>query len=276
MSKKQDFGIDSLPIPVRERLEKLYNSAVSFSKIGSLAEAELFMTRVQKILAEYNLEMSIINSDVKQSLITETKVSYDGLVSYGNWEVDLMSTICRYNWCSIIYNPTNKEITVIGRGDNINVCIYLYNFIRVSFISLSKISYYTEINSLEKKLSDNCGFSVSERLGDKLEEYLHKNKLLPYRRYYIRDYLAGAVSGINTKFFYEREKERDNHNMMSLIISNEAEVDLYMEDNYPNLTSVKSKETKRCASYDKGYNDGKNLKIGESIDKVDSVNTYLS
>jgi hypothetical protein len=276
MSKKQDCGIDSLPPTVRERLEKLYNSAVSFSKIGSLAEAELFMTRVQKILAEYNLEMSIINSDVKQSLITESKVSYEGLVSYGNWEVDLMSTICKYNWCSIFYNSSKKEITLIGRGDNINVCIYLYNFIRINLISLSKISYYTEIQSLEKRLSDNSGFSVSEHLGDKLEEYLHKNKLLPYRRYYIRDYLAGAVSGINTKFFYEREKERDNQGMMSLIISNKADIDLYINDKYPNLTTEKIKKIKRCASYDKGFNDGKNLKIGESIDKADLVNVYLS
>jgi hypothetical protein len=274
MSKKQDF-VGSLPDAVRQKLEKLYNSAVSFNKIGSLAEAELFMTRVQKILAEYNLEMSIINSDVKKSLITESKVSYEGLVSYGNWEVDLMAAICKYNWCSVFYSSKRKEITIIGRGDNINVCTYLYNFIRMNFISLSKVSYYTEIDSLEKRLSVDCGFSVAERLGDKLEEYLHKSKLLPYRRYYIRDYLAGAVSGVNTKFYYEREKERDNQGMMSLIISNEAEVNSYINEKYPNLVSSKSKEPKRCDSYDKGYNDGKNLKIGQPIDKADSVNVYL-
>lgn len=271
MAKKDDFGIDGIPATVRERLEKFYNSAISFSKIGSLAEAEVFMSRVQKILAEYNLEMSTIGGGIQQSLVTESKVLYKGLVSYGEWEVDLMSVICEYNWCSMIYNSGRKDITVIGRGDNIGVCIYLYNFIRMNLISLSKVSYYTEINTIESKLTKYNGFSVAKHFGDKLEEYLHKEKLLPYRRYYIRDYLAGGVVGINAKFNSERENQRSNVGMMSLIISNNAAVDLYISEKYPDLVASKVKKTKRGESYYKGYNDGKELKIGEALESGEGI-----
>ena len=54
----------------------------------------------------------------------------------------------------------------------------------------------------------------------KFEEYLHKGKYLPYRRYYIRDYLAGAVLGIDHKFALQQNEQKIHTNINGLILFN--------------------------------------------------------
>ena len=244
------------------RIQKLYNQSISSSKIGNLEEAETFMLGVQRLLSEYNLEMSVIGNGIQKSVITESKVDYKGLVSYGEWEVDLMINICKYNWCKAIFNSYEKTITVIGRGDNIGVCNYLYNFIRINLVTLSKISYYKEIETLRNKIGRNVS-----------EEFLHKNKLLPYRRYYIRDYLAGAVIGIGVKLKLQQEAN-SNKGLMGLMLCNKEEIVDYMNINYSNLETVDFKKIKRGKGYKEGYDGGLNLKIGEAIE-ADKVIGYL-
>ena len=234
--------IEGVPEHILRRLQGAFNKANSAREIGSLAEAESAMLYIQKVLAEYNLEMSQISDTRQKSVIGEIKVSYDGKVSYGEWETDLMSFICHYNWCSMIYNSRRKDITVIGRADNVGVCIYLYNFIRINLIMLSKVSYYTEMGEWNEKLSEHYGYNVGDHLGKGFEEYLNKNKYMPYRRYYIRDYLAGAVQGIGTKFELQQQEQKKGAGMMDLILSNQDEIKDYIASAYPNLTTSVSKE----------------------------------
>jgi hypothetical protein len=242
--------------------------SLSSKKIGSLAEAESFMLGVQKLLTEYNLELSMLEGITEKSNITEEKIEYKGLVSYGDWEVDLMYIICQYNWCTCFYNDVQKTITIIGRGDNLDIVKYLYNFITINLSSLSKVSYYGKLEECNVKLTAHYGYDVKAKYGKKFEEIIHKNKFMPYRRYYIRDYLAGAVIGINNKMAFAQSEQSKNTNINSVILFNKDKIDNYLVKYYPNLTKIKDKSIKRGQGYDEGYNDGYNLHIGDALGGV--------
>lgn len=264
---KQENNLN-IPDNIFQKIQKLYAKAMSSKNIGSLKEAEAFMLKVQEYLAEYNLEMSLLNETPgEKTNITEIQIDFKGLVSYGNWETLLMSSICRYNWCTYFYNSATKKITIIGRGDNIGVCRYLYNFITINLIALSKTSYYGKVDEWDKKLSGR--FTVEELAAQgytSFEEVLHKNKLLPYRRYYIRDYLAGAVQGIEAKFAEQQRRQREATNMNGLVLFNKEKLDQYMMEFHPYISVNKSKTIKRGQGYLEGYEGGYNMKIGEALD----------
>lgn len=259
-------NIIDVPVSIMEKIQKLYAKSMSSREIGSLAEAESFMLKVQKLLSEYNLEISMISDKSEKSSIGEDKISYKGLVSYGDWEVNLMTTICSYNWCECIYNSNDKTMTLIGRGDNIGVCKYLYNFISINLVVLSKKSYYNKLEELNNKLSEYYGYSFKDKLGKLFEEYLHKNKFMPYRRYYIRDYLAGAVIGINTKFSLQQSQQSQEFGMSGLILFNAEKIKDYMNEFHSDVIYYGNKEIKRGLGYSEGYMDGCNLKIGEALE----------
>ena len=250
------------------RIQKLYNMSLSSKSIGSLAEAESFMLGVQKLLTEYNLELSMVESIGEKSNITEEKILYKGLVSYGDWEIDLMHIICQYNWCTCFYNSTSKLITIIGRGDNLDIVKYLYNFITINLTSLSKVSYYGKLEEWNVKLTKHYGYDVKAKYGKQFEEVIHKNKYMPYRRYYIRDYLAGAVLGINAKMAFAQSEQSKNANINSVILFNKDKIDNYLVKHHPNLTTIKDKSVKRGQGYNEGYNDGYNLRVGEALGGV--------
>jgi len=259
---------NEIPDSILERIQKLYNNSLSFKKMGSLAESEAFMLKVQALLSEYNLEMSLLGEKAEKSTVTEDKIKYKGLVSYGDWEVDLMTVICKYNWCKCIYNSYSTTMTIIGRGDNIGVCKYLYNYITINLAALSKQSYYGKIDAYAKQADEKYGVAFRKNLGKdaKFEEFLHKNKYIPYRRYYIRDYLAGAVEGIDTKFAIQQREQSKQAGVNGLILFNKAKLDEYILQFHGKLFSDDSKVPKRGQGYNEGYSDGKNLRIGEGID----------
>ena len=97
--------------------------------------------------------------------------------------------------------------------------------------------------------------------------------MLPYRRYYIRDYLAGAVIGIGVKLKLQQEAN-SNKGLMGLMLCNKEEIVDYMNINYSNLETVDFKKIKRGKGYKEGYDGGLNLKIGEAIE-ADKVIGYL-
>ena len=151
---------------------------------------------------------------------------------------------------------------------NIGVCKYLYNYITINLVALSKQSYYNKIDKLSKTFDSVFGPECRINMGKnaKFEEYLHKGKYLPYRRYYIRDYLAGAVLGIDHKFALQQNEQKMHTNINGLILFNKNKIDNYLKEFYFNLITDERKPPKHGVGYEEGFNDGKNLKIGESID----------
>lgn len=263
----------NIPDSILTRIQKLYNKSISSKSIGSLAEAESFMLKVQQLLSEYNLEMSLLNDNKgEKSEIIENVIDYKGLVSYGTWEVSLMTAICRYNWCRCFYQPGSKKITIIGRGDNIGVCKYLFNFITINLVTLSKSSYYSELDRLNTLLGINGDYCADNNITSipEFEEHMHKGKYIPYRRYYIRDYLAGAVIGIDTKFARQQAEQSKAANVNGLILFNKEKINDYIKQFHPNLETEKSREKKRGKGFYEGYLGGLNLHIGEGLDGVKS------
>lgn len=256
---------------VLEKIQKLFNMANSAKEIGSLAEAEAFMTKVQVLLQEHNLEMSTVQDHQRKekSKIEEQKIKFGAVKSDGDWEKNLMCVICRNNWCTNFWNDFYKTHTVVGQAENIAVVTYLYNFIQPILKELSGKGYSDAIIKLNNFYKAH-GRDYITQLGGKIkaEQYFCKQGVLAWRKVWVRNFLLGAVQGIDVKLTQQRiDAAAASNQMMGLMVINQNQLEKYIADTQPDL-KIKNLKTgdDNKGGFVEGYKVGRNLEIYKAID----------
>lgn len=218
-------------------IKKIQKLLAKASSTDSIHEREALLLKAQELLLEYNLDASHLDLKVEVGILEEQLNYYD------DWESTLLRVIAKNNFCRTVRQPWNKKINVIGKSNNISVCIYLHKFFNSTLLELSIKSYM--------KMCD-------ERLGGQDPSKAQKNK-------YLNEYLLDGVHGIAYKMRMQKEEAMNNAKVSDLILINDTDVQKYVDEKYPNLRKSRGGSYNPMGSgYSNGFNDGSNIKTGNS------------
>lgn len=121
------------------KIQKLLALQYGAESIGNEGEAYQAAKMVRKLLMEYNLSMSDIDTNEEQASVTVTQgEELSGSDRYGNhWKFQLLGVIASNNLCSA-YKRVSGKMFVIGTEDNVAIVQEFYNYLVKVFRRLAK------------------------------------------------------------------------------------------------------------------------------------------
>ena len=223
-----------------DKLKKLILKHKSCVEIGSVAEAEVFMNAINRLLLEYNLSLSDFgdvteNSEPPKVDIIEGSTIRFKTGSEFRFSTNLADVIAKYNFCRCLYcglGTPSPTLTLVGNKINVQTCQFLYSFLRNNFTYNGDIA--AKKHSLEPK----------QRLA------------------YYGDFLLGTVEGIYRKFEIERTAQ-----CTAVMLWNDKAITQYLEEKNVNHIKLSSSgKLLNMNAFWKGENHGRNVKISKGID----------
>lgn len=229
---------------IKERIRKLYVHAESAKKLGSLAEAETFSSKVTELLLEHNLELSEI--DLKSGESKFDKWMYSERVSYRHsqagdrWQLNLIQVLCNHNLCSYVFRAQDKTFAVYGRMENVDTVIWLFNYLSNGLYDLALSTYKNRDRS--------------------------DMKFYRYSRYsFLKDFLIGASVGINNKLELQKQVMNDENKITDLIHVNKDALNEYLYKTNPNVRKVNMRSMYVGAAYKDGIKAGEGYNINKPL-----------
>jgi len=237
---------------IQDKIEKLLRLQQSAEKIGSLEEAALAAANANKLMAKYNLEVSM-----DQALDQEEKVLWELLSmnelhgwnkTEAGWMRQLYHHIARYNFCKIIYC---KWVEYIRDDDD------LYT---------GKSRLHEELKLFGEKTNMKMVMFMASQLVERLKA-AHKISWKVYHGHekknaYKRGYLAGGVQGIASKLREQNEANKVEYTGLSeLIVVKDAKVNDKIAEIYPSLGQTRSRGLSAQDGRSQGYSDGRKMNI---------------
>jgi hypothetical protein len=118
-----------------EKIQKLAAHAESAKKIGSLAEAELFASKVSELLLQHKLEMDdITNTATEDDVIDKERFNMeDHGGQYAkkrcSWQESLAHYVAEYHFCKIMVVIGSNTLFFVGRKEDRACAIYLFTYL---------------------------------------------------------------------------------------------------------------------------------------------------
>lgn len=243
---------------ILQRIKKLMSHSKSAEQLGSLAEAETFMKKANELMMEYNLSLREVEStEIKEADEFKNwgyseRLSYDDKHQGWQWKMQLLDVITTFNLTSYTYNSRVRMFTIYGRMENVDMSIWLYNFMMTGLFNLAQAEYQSVLKAKRARSSEEATrFS-------KVEAYTFK-----------RDFLFGAIAGIHTQMQKQREEQFRQQNMYALVKTNGEALSKFLHKTRSNVRSVPSKAynqgVKHSNGYDAGYKAGLNFSVNKPL-----------
>ena len=164
---------------VIQKIQKLLKLQYNAEKIGSTGEAYQAAKMVRKLLMEYNLSMSDINTDTEEDIkiVESDDLSFSD--QYGvHWKRMLLGVICEHNLCELIYCTQKKRMNIVGSETNMIIVREFYTYLLRVFTRLSM-----------------------ERLNEAQNEAMRQGKFMidVQKKKYIKRYMDGVHLNLNEK-----------------------------------------------------------------------------
>ena len=239
---------------VIQKIRKLLKLQYGAEKIGSTGEAFQAAKMVQKLLIEYNLSMSDIDtSDGETSINMNESVDMSTSSMYGNyWKLKLLDVIAENNLCQA-YKRSNGKIFVVGAEDNVIVVKAFYDYLAKTFKRLSKEHWIEELSKHGLTKSDEKDKVVSQ-----------------IKIKFIQSYLEGVSEGLQQNY----DSLKPTSEETALVVCHNEAIDDYVLSKYK--MSNRKKRARTCHLYgdvyDLGCTDGRNVSLNKQIDNVSSLN----
>lgn len=222
-----------------DKVKKLMALQESALKLGNIAEAANAAEKIQNIVYKYNLDVSKISaSEAKvDANIDKLEINLAALEfnpKHGLWILSLANTLAKAYLCRCVRNFHGNIITldIIGNKENITVVGFMLG------------QLVTRLPDMEKRRWKELEAVSSIKRGK-----------------FRRDYLVGAVMGIQTQLRKNEEAKAKEPGMTSLVLYNEEAVAVFMEKTYPNLRTSRRKSRDSNIASGIGYSDGKEMSL---------------
>lgn len=233
---------------VIQKIQKLLKLQYGADSIGSIGEAYQAAKMVKKLLMEYNLSMSDIDtSDGENTMKMGKSVEMSSGSKYGNhWKFQLLGVIALNNLCQT-YKRDNGKMFVVGTEDNVTIVKEFYDYLIKVFMRLGK-------EHLEKmELEAGVSYGVTE-----LPENI-KTK-------FVRSYLEGVPYGLQQN--YDRLKPTSAET--ALVVCHEEAINEYVNNNFEWSEKKTRKRTRKVYgdAFDLGKADGRAVSLNRQIDSI--------
>jgi Protein of unknown function (DUF2786) len=230
---------------IADKVKALLSKAESLKEIGNLAEAEAFMLKAEELIMAHNLSRHEIHMaggkerDRFDGWCYSERISYKENLAGNRWKLDLIKMLAKHNLCNTIIDKTGDRgnwIIVYGLGENVEMVIWLYNFLSVKLLHLAKKS--RELNPVSAAY---C------------------------RHTYLKSFLIGAVNGINEKIIEQQRAAAMCDQINALIVINKEDLNKYRDTQWPSNHTTQSKSIRLTAGYREGFAAGKDMNLGQRI-----------
>jgi len=233
------------------RIKKLMRHAESAQKIGSLAEAETFSAKATELIQEYNIELHLLKFDEQEEDFSQymygESISYKDNQSGQRWKLNLVSVLCKHNFCNYTWKSYSKTFRVYGRMENVDSVVWLYNFLSTGLLRLAQEAH---VNRTSEHIM---------MYGD--------------RRYaFLKDYLIGAVVGIDRKLDRQKRESVHAEQITALMVVNKEALGKFLKSQDPTVRTVKMKPMRVGAAYRDGLVAGENYNINKPLATAKKVN----
>ena len=234
---------------VIQKIQKLLKLQYGAESIGSTGEAFQAAKMVKKLLMEYNLSMSDIDtSDGEQKLTMTKSDELAGSDRYGNhWKFQLLGVIASNNLCSA-YKRVSGKMFVIGTEDNVVIVQEFYNYLVKVFRRLAKEHWERKCKEWEQQ-----GYNVEYIL---FADNTVMNK-------FFRSYLEGVPVGLQENYDSLKPTSAET----ALVVCHQEAIDEYVKENF--TMNDKKPRTRTRKIYGDAYNlgaaDGRAVSLNRQI-----------
>lgn len=231
------------------KIQKLLKLQYGAESIGSTGEAFQAAKMVKKLLMEYNLSMSDIDtSDGEQKLTMTKSDELAGSDRYGNhWKFQLLGVIASNNLCSA-YKRVSGKMFVIGTEDNVAIVQEFYNYLVKVFRRLAKEHWERKCKEWEQQ-----GYNVEYIL---FADNTVMNK-------FFRSYLEGVPVGLQENYDSLKPTSAET----ALVVCHQEAIDEYVKENF--TMNDKKPRTRTRKIYGDAYNlgaaDGRAVSLNRQI-----------
>lgn len=236
---------------ILDKIAKLLNKAESAQKMGSLAEAEAFSAKANELLLLHNLERSDIKTEgdkfrewlFSDYIKVKTKTNF-------KFYKNLIAVICLHNLCGSTYAPYENAFRVYGEGANVQLVIWLYNFLSTAIMRICNTEWKRMVtNGMDKR----------------------------YRSRFYKSFLFGCAMGINQKLKQSQESSYLYDKIQALIKVNEADLNIFVKQKIPEIRDGRKRASSVDKSiYDYGKEIGSKLSIGKPISTTKAESKLIS
>ena len=239
------------------------------------AEADTFLAKANELLLLHNLSLTDVELGGTENAVTEAKEArtYGDVEAEGKYEGALMHHIAKHNFCSTIITSyyNGGKLSVIGRPDNVEATLYMFDTARAGLRRISKKAYSAYRKEVLAQFEPREGETMAE-----LEKCLKRSKQLRYRTIWIRSYLKGAVVGIARKLEAERQKATEgNASRYAIVLSkNNEAIKKYKADEYGELGQARATNTSNVdrTAFARGVQGGQNMNIAAGVNAAKTAN----
>lgn len=235
---------------VIQKIQKLLKLQYGAESIGSTGEAFQAAKMVKKLLMEYNLSMSDIDtSDGEQKLTMTKSDELAGSDRYGNhWKFQLLGVIASNNLCSA-YKRVSGKMFVIGTEDNVAIVQEFYNYLVKVFRRLAKEHWERKCKEWEQQ-----GYNVEYIL---FADNTVMNK-------FFRSYMEGVPVGLQENYDSLKPTSAET----ALVVCHQEAIDEYVKENF--TMNDKKPRTRTRKIYGDAYN------LGAADGRAVSLNRQIS
>lgn len=235
-----------------QKIKKLLKLQYGAESIGSTGEAYQAAKMVKKLLMEYNLSMSDIDTsegDQKLSISKSEEITSGSM--YGNhWKFQLLGVIAVNNLCQV-YKRMNGKMFVVGTESNVTIVKEFFDYLSNVFRSLGEEHWNGELRKLEKEY----GPRLRTEETDKATETV--------RRKYVRSYLEGVPYGLQENYNSLKPTSEE----MALVACHNKMIEDYINSNFE-WNKSKKRERRRTVygdAFDLGQTDGRSVSLNRQI-----------
>ena len=270
-----------------DKIKKLAAKAESAKEIGNIEEAAAFSAKVNEMLTQYNLDMAELGTGSEGEIGDEK--FFDMNLDY-RWKVDLLTTLCEYNYCKCFfmrhvkghratrsgYKTTyEKEYssTIIGKPENVEVVRYLYSMLVSQFQTMAGTAWRAYLKDVRKQLIE-MGYAKDHPAYKKPHKYTNASRSYKYKN----SFYKGAVIGVIKKLKEQMAKAEKKHGqkMTDLMVVNNAAVQAYMKEHFGKMGTMRNSKSELDASaYRKGVKAGENASMARGVATGDQVATRM-
>ena len=218
---------------VIQKIQKLLNLQYNAEKIGSTGEAYQAAKMVRKLLMEYNLSMSDIDTNEEQASVTVTQgEELSGSDRYGNhWKFQLLGVIASNNLC-MAYKRMSGKIFIVGTKENVAIVQEFYKYLVKVFRRLAKEHWKRKCKEWELQ-----GYNV--------EYILFADKTIENK--FFRSYLEGVPVGLQENYDTLKPTSEET----ALVVCHQEAIDEYVKENF--TMNDKKHRTRRRELYGDAY-----------------------
>ena len=234
------------------KIQKLLKLQYGAEKIGNTGEAYQAAKMVRKLLLEYNLSMSDIDTSdgVRKISISKSEDISSGS-SFGNhWKFQLLGVIAVNNLCQA-YKRMDDKIFVVGTESNVAIVKEFFEYLSVVFRRLAEEHWTAELKDLEKEY------------GPRLKTDETNKALEAVRRKYIRSYLEGVPIGLQQNY----DSLKPTSEETALAVCHAEAIKEFVNSNFNWNDTKKRKRTRKVYgdAFDLGEADGKSVSLNRQI-----------